>query len=97
MAKGYWIVSLDITDTEAYGAYQAFVRPFLVANEGHFIVRGGQSEVVEGSSRSRLVIVEFPSLEHARAAYHSDAYQEGMQKRLKASVADFVIAEGFDA
>ncbi|WDR03381.1 DUF1330 domain-containing protein [Devosia algicola] len=97
MAKGYWIVSIDVSDADAYGDYQAFVRPFLADNSGRFVVRGGQNEIVEGTGRARQVVVEFPSFEQARAAYWSEAYQSGMQKRLAASVADFVIVEGYDA
>ena len=44
MAKGYWVVNLEVTDTETYKQYQAFVRPFLAANDGRFLIRGGQEE-----------------------------------------------------
>jgi uncharacterized protein (DUF1330 family) len=97
VAKGYWVVNLEVTDPETYKQYQAFVRPFLAANEGRFIVRGGQQSVVEGQVGPRVVVVEFPSYEHAVRAYHSAEYQQGMQKRLAASAANFAIVEGFDA
>jgi uncharacterized protein (DUF1330 family) len=96
MAKGYWIVNLDVADAEQYAKYQAFVRPFLAENGGTFIVRGGRYEAVEGTSRSRQVVVEFESYETALAVYRSDAYQTGMQNRLGASTANFVIAEGLE-
>lgn len=96
MAKGYWVVSLEITDPEAYRAYQAFVRPFLAANEGRFLIRGGQQDVVEGSVKSRVVVIEFPSYEQATRVYRSEAYQTGLKLRLGASMADFAIVEGFD-
>ncbi len=96
MAKGYWVVNLEVTDAEAYKAYQAFVRPFLAANEGRFIVRGGAHEVVEGSVLPRVVVIEFPSYETALSVYHSAEYQSGKQLRLDASVANFAIVEGFD-
>jgi uncharacterized protein (DUF1330 family) len=97
MAKGYWVVHIDVTDTDAYRVYQEFVRPFLAANSGHFVIRGGEQSVVEGTVRPRTVVVEFPSFADAQRAYHSTEYQAGMQTRLKASVADFAIVEGFES
>ena len=96
MAKGYWVVNLEVSDPETYKSYQAFVGPFLVEWGGTFVVRGGARVVKEGSARPRTVVVEFPSFAQAQAAYESEAYQTGMQQRLEASVADFVIAEGVD-
>ena len=96
MAKGYWVVDLEVTDPEGYKAYQAFVRPFLAANEGRFIVRGGQLEVVEGTSLPRVVVIEFPSFQHASRVYHSAEYQEGKKLRRGRSSGNVVIVEGFD-
>lgn len=96
MAKGYWVVNLEVTDLETYKGYQALVRPFLDANDGRFLVRGGQQSVVEGTVNSRVVVVEFPSYERALRAYHSSEYQEAMKKRVDASTANFAIVEGFD-
>jgi uncharacterized protein (DUF1330 family) len=96
MAKGYWVVGIDVEDPERYAIYQQFVRPFLAASGGRFVVRGGQQDVVEGNGRRRTVVVEFPSYAAATEVYHSEAYQTGMQDRLAASVADFVIVEGFE-
>jgi uncharacterized protein (DUF1330 family) len=96
MAKGYWIVTMDVHDAGRYAAYQAFVGAFLAANGGSFVVRGGRFETVEGTSRSRQVVVEFESYDRALAVYRSAEYQAGMQDRLGGAIADFVIAEGGD-
>lgn len=96
MAKGYWVVNIEVTDPETYKQYQAFVRPFLATNDGRFLVRGGQLSVVEGQVGSRVVVVEFPSYDHALRAYHSPEYQQAMKTRLNSSTANFAIVEGFD-
>jgi uncharacterized protein (DUF1330 family) len=96
MAKGYWVVNVEVSDPETYKQYQAFVRPFLTEWNATFLVRGGARIVKEGSGRSRTVVIEFSSFAVAQSAYESEAYQTGMKQRLQASVADFVIAEGFD-
>jgi uncharacterized protein (DUF1330 family) len=94
MAKGYWVVTVEVTDLEAYKVYRAFVEPFLAERGGRFIVRGGQRSVVEGQVASRVVVVEFPSYEAATAAYHSAEYAEGKKLRLDIAVANFAIVEG---
>jgi uncharacterized protein (DUF1330 family) len=96
LARGYWVVNLEVTDPEAYKQYQAFVRPFLAANDGRFIIRGGQQSIVEGTVSPRVVVIEFPSYEQAVRVYRSAEYQQGMQLRLGASSANFAIVEGLD-
>lgn len=59
---------------------------------GQFLVRGGQIDVVEGAwTTPRLVIIAFPSLDHARDWYHSDAYQAIITIRFDAARTDFLL------
>ena len=95
-AKGYWVVHLEVADGAVYKLYQEFVRPFLAANDGRFLIRGGTQSVVEGNVRPRTVVVEFPSLADAERVYRSAEYQDGMQRRLASSVADFAIVAGVE-
>lgn len=96
MAKGYWVARVDVTDTEQFSKYSAFVGPFVAAHSGRFLVRGGDQTVREGEARARTVIVEFPSLEAAQAAYDSAEYQGGIELRRSAGIVDFVIVGGYD-
>ena len=97
MGKGYWVVHLDVADVAGYRQYQDFVRPFLAAHDGRFVIRGGEQSVVEGRARVRTVVVEFPSLADAQRVYHSAEYQEGLRLRTDGvATADFVIVEGYD-
>ena len=96
MAKGYWVVNLEVKDLDLYDEYRAFVGPFLAAHSGRFVIRGGQAEVVEGNVLPRVVVVEFPSYAAAVEAYHSADYAEGKKKRLDAGAANFVIVEGVE-
>jgi uncharacterized protein (DUF1330 family) len=66
MPKGYWVVHLDVTDVAAYQRYREFVQPFLAANGGRFLIRGGAQEVTEGAVKARTVIVEWPTTQRAR-------------------------------
>jgi uncharacterized protein (DUF1330 family) len=95
--KGYVIACVDVHDEERYGDYRAGTVASLEPFEGRFIVRGGETEVVEGSwEAGRTVVIEFPSLQQARDWYRSDGYQKIAAIRREASTADIVIVEGVD-
>ena len=97
MAKGYAIVRVNITDPEHYAVYRAGTEDSLKPYGGRFIVRGGATECVEGSwDAERTVVIEFPSIDQARAWYHGEAYQQLAAIRREASSADFVLVEGVD-
>jgi uncharacterized protein (DUF1330 family) len=96
MTKGYWIARVDISDPERYKAYIAANGPVFAKFGARFIVRAGRSESVEGTSRSRNIVLEFPSYEAAVACWHSADYQNVMQLRTGASTADLLIIEGYD-
>ena len=96
MPKGYWIANAEVTDADGYQRYiEANAEPF--AKYGaRFLVRNGDFECVEGASRSRQVVIEFPTFEAALACYNSGEYQEAKALRQNASEADVVIVEGYD-
>ena len=94
MAKGYWIVRVDIADAERYKAYiAANAAPFRKFG-ARFLARAGQLQNVEGTMRSRNAIIEFPSYQAALDCWHSPEYQEAMKLRTPVSTADVVIIEG---
>jgi len=96
MAKGYWIVRVDIADPEQYKKYiAANAAPFRKFG-ARFLARAGQYETVEGSSRSRNAVIEFPSYQAALECWRSPEYQEAMKLRTPVSTADLVIIEGYD-
>jgi uncharacterized protein (DUF1330 family) len=97
MSKGYWVAHGDAADIEAYKKYVAAnAKPFKDFG-AHFLVRGGQSERVEGSSRSRHVVIEFPSYQAALDCYNSPDYQAAIKLRLPpVAQTDLVIVEGYD-
>lgn len=97
MAKGYWIVHVDVSDPEAYEAYRAAIAVAFAKYGGKFLVRGGDSQQLEGALRSRSVIVEFGDYATAQACYQSAEYQTAKALRLAASEADLVIVEGIDS
>ena len=97
MAKGYWIARVDVADPEKYKAYiAANAEPFSKFG-GRFLVRGGNFENPEWTSRSRNVVLEFPSYQAALDCWNSPEYQAAIALRASpVSTIDLVIIEGYD-
>lgn len=96
MPKGYWIARVDVTDPEKYKAYiAANAEPFR-KHGAHFLVRAGRFENPEGASRTRNIVIEFPSYQAALDCWKSPEYQDAIKLRLPASTIDLVIIEGYD-
>jgi uncharacterized protein (DUF1330 family) len=63
---------------------------------GHFIVHGGDFELLEGSWPGNLIVIEFPGREQASAWYNSDAYQAIVTLRTDNSESDVIMIDGVD-
>ena len=61
-----------------------------------FWCAAASSEIVEGTSRTRNVVLEFPDYAAALACYHSPEYQRAVALRSGCSEADIVVVEGYD-
>lgn len=94
MSKGYWVVSVDITDPQTYQGYLAANKPAFDKYGAQFLARGGRYTAPEGPVGTRNVIIEFDSFETALACYQSPEYQQALQLRLASSTAHTVIVEG---
>jgi uncharacterized protein (DUF1330 family) len=95
MPKGYWIVQVDINDLKKYQDYMAANAEPFKKYGAKFIIRGGRFENLEGNSRSRHVVLEFPSYQAALECWHSPAYQRAISLRAPVSALDLVIIEGY--
>lgn len=96
MPKGYIICHITVRDPEAYKEYVEKDTPILKGLGARFIVRGGQSQVVEGEAYQRHVVIEFPSYEAALAAYNDPDYQEVMKIRQRTADSTIIVVEGHD-
>jgi uncharacterized protein (DUF1330 family) len=63
-------------DTPDVIRYRELAQSSIAQYEGHYLVRGAQPDALEGEwpEGNRMVIIEFPSLERAKAWYHSPEY-----------------------
>ena len=96
VAKGYWIGRVDVLDVDGYKPYASANPAIFRKFGGRFVVRGGKFTGVEGQSRSRNVVIEFPDYETALACYNSPDYQANIKVRQPHSIIDLIIIEGYD-
>jgi uncharacterized protein (DUF1330 family) len=92
----YVLGDVNVHDPEGYREYTSRVPATLEPFQGRFVVRAGAHELLEGEwSPDRIVLIEFPSMELARAWYASAAYQEILPVRHRNSHANVLaIIEG---
>ena len=96
MAKGYVIITETIHDREGMEAYAAASYPSLAEHGAKLLVVDEQVRPLEGEwPGERTVVVEFESVEAARAWYESASYQAALPLRLAASECNAIIASGF--
>jgi len=75
----YWIATYDeVTDPDKVAAYAAIAGPALIEAGGTFLARGNPEQVYELGEATRTVLIEFPSVEAARAAHDSPAYADAL-------------------
>ena len=92
----YVIVEVRVTNPEPYAAYRDLAGASVARHNGRFLVRGGAVTPLEGDwEPQRFVVIEFSSLEAAKAFYFSDDYQEALKVRLANSVGKAFIVEGY--
>lgn len=94
MPKGYIIAHVTVNDPEAYNEYVVRDTPILKNLGGQFVIRGGQAQVVEGTSHERHVVIEFPSYAAAVAAYNDPEYQEVAEIRRRTADSTIILVEG---
>jgi uncharacterized protein (DUF1330 family) len=93
----YVVVEIDVADPVRYESYKAMVPPSLEAFGGRFRVRGGKVETLEGDwSPKRFVIVEFPSVEKAKAWWESAEYAEAKALRQATAKTQMIVVEGLE-
>jgi uncharacterized protein (DUF1330 family) len=94
MPKAYWVARIDVQDPETYKKYVETAGPAYVRYNAKFLARGGKVEDLEGPGRGRNVIIEFASMDDARACYNSPEYTAAQVFRKKASTGEIILVEG---
>ena len=91
----YFILDMDVHDRAGMREYLERVPGTLAKYGGRYVVRGGAFEVVEGNWQpTRVVMLEFPSMEQAKNWYDGEEYKDMKAARHKCARTDVVLVEG---
>jgi uncharacterized protein (DUF1330 family) len=94
----YIVARVDVRDLEAYREYMRHTPRVIQKFGGRFIARGGSMVTLEGPEETlRVVLIEFPSIEQAKAFYDSPEYARTKRLREGGGEAQFVAVDGYPA
>lgn len=91
----YVIFDVDVNNPVDYEGYKQLAAPTVALYGGKYIVRGGQTETLEGDwTPKRIVVLQFESVEKAKAWINSPEYSEARALRHKYAVSKAIVVEG---
>jgi uncharacterized protein (DUF1330 family) len=91
----YVIVEIDVTDPVGYEEYKNQAGASVLKYGGKYIVRGGRTEVLEGDWKpKRIVVLEFESMERAKAWLNCEEYREPRKMRHRTAKTNMILVEG---
>ncbi len=95
--SAYIVVEIEVHDPQRYENYKAMVPASLAVYGGEFLARGGKVETLEGEwSPKRFVMVEFPSVEKAKAWWDSPEYADAKALRQATAKTQMIVVEGVE-
>jgi uncharacterized protein (DUF1330 family) len=85
----------DTSDADALQEYRRRNTDAVAAAGGRFLIRGGEHELLEGEwATKRIVLMEFPDREAARAWWTSEEYEAIKPLRRGASKTNIILVDG---
>ncbi|MGJ4996863.1 DUF1330 domain-containing protein [Bradyrhizobium sp. HKCCYLR20261] len=91
----YVISEVEVRDAQAMERYRDLAARSIAQHGGRYLVRGGESETVEGGPPAKtLIVVEFPSMARLREWYASAEYAAALDERGKALDRRLIFVEG---
>jgi uncharacterized protein (DUF1330 family) len=90
----YVIAEVDVTDPATFQKYREKIPETLAPFNGHYLVRGGKTQALEGEPPKRFVVIAFDSMEKAQAWEDSPAYAAIKPIRQSSAKSRIFIAEG---
>lgn len=94
MPKGYLIAHIRVRDNNAFEEFKQLSGAAIKAHNGRVMVRNPAPDHREGGGQGLAILIEFDSLDAARAFYESDAYNEAKAVRENISDTDLILVEG---
>jgi uncharacterized protein (DUF1330 family) len=93
--SAYVIVEIDIVDPAGYEEYKTLAGATVKKYGGKYIVRGGETEVLEGDWKpKRIVVLQFDSIQRAKDWLHCEEYREPRKMRHRTARTNMILVEG---
>ena len=93
--SAFVIAEIDVQRPDVYEDYKAAAPPSIAQYGGRYIVRGGPTVTLEGDwVPKRIVVLEFPSLEQARAWWASAEYADAKAMRQSSASTRMIAVDG---
>jgi len=94
---GYFIAEVsEVTNQDQFNTYAAGVPKTIERYGGHYLVRGGKTESLEGEQPKRIVVIAFNSAADAEKWYNSPEYSAIRPIRLRSAKSRGFIVEGVE-
>jgi uncharacterized protein (DUF1330 family) len=91
----YIVVEIQVQDAATYERYKDLAPPSIAQYGGRYLVRGGPTTTLEGTwGPSRLVVLEFPTADRARAWWSSSEYASAKALRQASARTQMLLVEG---
>ena len=92
----YLISDVTVRNAEAFQTYRTRAAEAIAKYDGRYLARGGEIQSLEGAWNPRnIIIVEFRSLEQARAWYTSSEYASALEVHDIALERNLILVDGY--
>jgi uncharacterized protein (DUF1330 family) len=91
---GYVVAEVDVTDPATFKQYSDKAPGTIAASGGHYVIRGGKFTSIEGDAPKRFVVIQFDSVDKAKAWEDSPAYDAIKPIRHSSAKSRVFIIEG---
>jgi uncharacterized protein (DUF1330 family) len=91
----YIIVDIEVQDPVGYEEYKKLAGASVEKYGGRYVVRGGETEVLEGEWQpKRIVVLEFESMQRAKDWLNCEEYREPRKMRHRTARTNMILVQG---
>lgn len=88
------VVRDEMKNADEYAAYGQKARGSFAGHDAKVLAANGPVTALEGALPDGVIVIEFPTVDAAKAWYYGDAYQAAIGQRLAATTGRAMIVEG---
>jgi uncharacterized protein (DUF1330 family) len=93
--SAYVVVDLEIINQEEFEAYKRLVPATIEKYGGRYLARGGKVQTLDGGwDPKRFVLLEFSSVDQAKAWFDSPEYSKPKALRERSARSKIIVVEG---